>query len=120
MLSLTLATFRVDKKVQEGRKYGMSDRSVFESEREEDDFQPTKKCRTKLSLSKGKQSSKLKHCCWKNILKRYVLKIPTTQWAVSMYNGLCWARNQRSAVLKPKTESMNTSVKALDQSMVED
>ena len=48
MLSLTLPTFRVDKKVQEGRKYGMSDRSVFENERE-DDFQPTKKRRTKLS-----------------------------------------------------------------------
>ena len=120
MLSLTLPTFRVDKKVQEGRKYGMSDRSVFESEREEDDFQPTKKRRTKLSLSKGKQCSKLKHCCWKNILKRYVLKILMTQWAVSTYNGLCRARNQRSAVLKPKTESMNTSVKALDQLMVED
>ena len=31
MLSLTLATFRVDKKVQERLKYGMSDRSIFES-----------------------------------------------------------------------------------------
>ena len=62
VLSLTLATFSVDKKVQERRKYGMSDRSVFESEKEEDDFQPTKKHRTKLSAPKGKLRSKLK-CC---------------------------------------------------------
>ena len=45
VLSLTLATFS---KVQERCKYGTSDRSVFESEKgKEDDFQPTKKCRTK-------------------------------------------------------------------------
>ena len=47
VLSLTLATFSVEK-VPERRKYGMSDRSVFESEKEKaEDFQPTKKCRTK-------------------------------------------------------------------------
>ena len=40
VLSLTLATFSVEKKVSERRKCGMSDRSVFESEKEkEDDFQ---------------------------------------------------------------------------------
>ena len=44
LLSLALATFSFDKKVPEKRKYGISDRSVFESEKEkEDDFQPTKK-----------------------------------------------------------------------------
>ena len=55
VLSLTLATFSVDKKVQERCKYGTSDRSVFESEKgKEDDFQPTKKCRTKPFAPKGK------------------------------------------------------------------
>ena len=40
VLSLTLATFSVEKKVSERRKCVMSDRSVFESEKEkEDDFQ---------------------------------------------------------------------------------
>ena len=86
MLSLTLATFSVDKKVPERHKYGMSDRSIFESEKEEDDFQPTKKHRTKPSAPKGKQCSKLKRCCWKSISKRYVTKIPMTPWAVSTYN----------------------------------
>ena len=43
VLSLTLATFSVEKKVSERRKCGMSDRSVFESEKEkEDDFQHTR------------------------------------------------------------------------------
>ena len=43
VLSLTLATFSVEKKVSERRKYGMSDQSVFESEKEkEDDFQHTR------------------------------------------------------------------------------
>ena len=63
VLSLTLATFSVDKKVQERRKYGMSDQSVFESEKEEGDFQPTKKRRTKPSARKGIN-------CW---LKTYSL-----------------------------------------------
>ena len=95
----------------------MSDRSVFESKNEEDNFQPTKKRRTKLSPPKGKQRSKLKHYRWKSMIsgisKRYVLKIPMTHWAVSTYNGLCHTQNQRSVVLKPKTESMNTSMKAI-------
>ena len=40
VLSLTLPTVNVEKKVSERRKYGMSDRSVFESEKEkEDNFQ---------------------------------------------------------------------------------
>ena len=40
VLSFTLATFGVEKKVSERRKYGMCDWSVFESEKEkEDDFQ---------------------------------------------------------------------------------
>ena len=40
VLSLTLATVSVEKKVSERYKYGMSDRSSFESEKEkEDDFQ---------------------------------------------------------------------------------
>ena len=58
MLSLTLATSRVDKKMPERRKYGMSDRSVFESKKDkEDDFQPTKKRRrTKPSASKAQLS----------------------------------------------------------------
>ena len=44
VLSLTLATFSVEKKVSERRKYGMSDQSVFESEKEkEDDFQHTRR-----------------------------------------------------------------------------
>jgi len=93
-------TFSVEKKVPERRKYGMSDRSVFESEKEKaEDFQPTKKHWTKQSAPKGKQRRQLKHYCWKSISKRYAPKIPT-QWAVSTYNGLCRARNQRSAVLK--------------------
>ena len=45
----------------ERRKYGVSDRSVFESEKEKaEDFQPTKKYCTKPSVPKGKQRSKLK------------------------------------------------------------
>ena len=94
----------------------MSDRSVFESKKE-GNFQPTKERRTKLSPPKGKQRSKLKHYRWKSMIssisKRYVLKIPMTHWAVSTYNGLCHTQNQRSVVLKPKTESMNTSMKAI-------
>ena len=40
VLSLTLATVSVEKKVSERYKYGMSDWSSFESEKEkEDDFQ---------------------------------------------------------------------------------
>ena len=40
VLFLTLATFTVEKKVSERRKYGMSYRSAFESEKEkEDNFQ---------------------------------------------------------------------------------
>ena len=66
----------------------MSDQSFFESEKEkEDDFQPTKKRRTKPSAPKGKQRGKLKCCRWKSISKGYVPKI-LTQWAVSTYNGL--------------------------------
>ena len=64
----------------------------FESEKEkENDFQPTKKRRTKPSAPEGKQRSKLKRYRWKSILKGYVPKIPTTQWAVLTYNGLCHA-----------------------------
>ena len=115
MLSLTLATFSVKKKVPERHKYGMSDWSVFESKKEKvKDFQPTKKRPTKPSAPKGKQYSKLKHYCWKSILKGYVPKIPTTQWAVSTYNGLCHTRNQRSTVLKAKTESMDTSIRSFE------
>ena len=65
VLSLTLATVSVEKKVSERRKYGMSDRSIFESEKEEDDFQPTKKHHTKPSVPKRK----LKRYCWKSNLK---------------------------------------------------
>ena len=55
VLSLTLATFSVENKVPERRKYGMNDWSVFESEKEKaEDFQPTKKWRTKPSAPKGK------------------------------------------------------------------
>ena len=64
VLSLTLATFSVDKKVEEKYKYRMNYRSIFESEKEEDDFQPAKKHHTKLSAPKGKQRSKLKCCRW--------------------------------------------------------
>ena len=54
VISLTLATSRVDKKMPERHKYGMSDRSVFESKKDKDnDFQPTKKRCTKLSASKA-------------------------------------------------------------------
>ena len=64
VFSSTLATFGVDK-VPERRKYGMSDPSGLESEKEKDcDFQPTKKWRTKPSASKGKQSTSLKRYCW--------------------------------------------------------
>ena len=92
MLSLTLATFCVKKKVPERHKYGMSDWSVFESEKEKvKDFHPTKKRPTKPSAPKGKQRSKLKCYRWKSILKGYVPKIPMTQWAVLTYNGLCRA-----------------------------
>ena len=80
--------------MQERRKYGMSDRRVFQSEKEEDDFQSTKKCRTKLSAPK--QHSKLKQYHYNSISKGYVPKILTTQWAVSVYNGLCLAQNQRT------------------------
>ena len=54
-------------------KYGMSDWSIFESEKEKaEDFQPTKICRTKPSAPKGKQRSKLKRYCWKSISKEYI------------------------------------------------
>ena len=99
MLSLNLATFSVEK-VPERCKYGMSDWSVFDSEKEKEDFQPTKKRPTKPSAPKGKQRSMLKRYHWKSILKGYVLKILTTQWAVLTYNRLCCTQNQRSAVLK--------------------
>ena len=112
MLVLSL-TFSVEKKVPERRKYGMSDRSLFESEKEKvEDFQPTKKHQTKLSAPKEKQRRQLKCYRWKSISKGYAPKILTTQWAVSTYNGLCRTRNQRSAVLKAKTESMDTSIKS--------
>ena len=89
MLSLTLANFSVENR----HKYGMSDRSVFDSEKEKaEDFQPTKKRCTKPSAPKGKQRSKVKHYRWKSISKGYVPKISKTQWAVSMYNGLCRAK----------------------------
>ena len=106
VLSLTLATFSVDKKVQGRRKYGLSDQSVFESEKEEDNFQPTKKCRTKPPAPKGKQRSKLK-----SISKGYVPKIllHSGQFRRTMD---CRTRNQHSAVLKAKTESMNTFIKS--------
>ena len=55
VLSLTLATFSVEKKVPERRKYGMSDQSVVASKKEKaEDFQPKKKRRTKPSAPKGK------------------------------------------------------------------
>ena len=58
----------------------MSDWSVFESEKEKaEDFDPTKKRRTKPSVPKGKQRSKLKRYRWKSISKGYVPKIPMTQ-----------------------------------------
>ena len=102
-LSLTLATFSVKKKVPERRKNGISDRSIFESEKEKaEDLQPTKKRHTKPSAPKGKQRSKLNRYCWKSISKGYIPKIPMTQWVVSMYNGLCRTRSQRRAVLKLK------------------
>ena len=51
MLSLTLATFSVDKKVPERHKYGMCDRNVFESEKEkEDDFQQRSAAQSRLLL----------------------------------------------------------------------
>ena len=72
VLSLTLATFSVEKKVLERRKYGMSDRSVFDSEKgKTEDLQPTKKWRTKLSAPKGKQRSKLKGCRWRSMFRKY-------------------------------------------------
>ena len=43
VLSPAFATVNVDKKVPERHKYGISNQRVFECEREEDDFQPTKK-----------------------------------------------------------------------------
>ena len=52
VLSPAFATINVDKKVPERHKYGISDQSVFEHEREEDDFQPTKKQRMKPGCSK--------------------------------------------------------------------
>ena len=89
----------------------MSDQSIFESEKKEDDLQPTKKCRTKPSAPKGKQLSKLKCFCWKSILKGYVPKIlqHSGQFQCTMD---CRTRNERSAVLKAKTESMNTFIKS--------
>ena len=104
-------TFSVEKKVPERRKYGMSDRSVFESEKEKAEDLTYKETRTKPSAPKGKQRRQLKRYRWKSISKGYAPKIPT-QWAVSTYNGLCRARNQHSAVLKAKTESMDTSIKS--------
>ena len=94
VLSLTL-TFSAEK-VPERRKYGMSDWRIFESEKEEaEDFQPTKKCCTKLSAPKGKLHSKLmrNHCMEEYFEGGYVPKIPTTQWAISTYNGLCRVRS---------------------------
>ena len=104
VFSPTLATFGVDK-VPERRKYGMSDPSGLESEKEKDcDFQPTKKWRMKRSASKGKQSTSLKHYCWKTISKGYAPKIPRTQkWAVSTFKQWIVSCKQHSAVdgLKP-------------------
>ena len=72
MLSLTSATFSVEKKVSERRKYGMSDWSVPESEKEKaEDFKPTKKWRTKPSAPKGKQHSKLKRYHWRSMFQKY-------------------------------------------------
>ena len=54
VLSLTLATFSVKKKVSERHKCGMSDRSVFESEKEkEDDFQHTSAAQSRLFLKES-------------------------------------------------------------------
>ena len=53
VLSLTLVTFSVEK-VSERRKCGMSDRSVFESEKEkEDDFQHTSAAQSRLFLKES-------------------------------------------------------------------
>ena len=51
VLSPAFATIKVDKKVPERHKYGISDQSVFEHEREEDDFHPAKKQHTKPGCS---------------------------------------------------------------------
>ena len=57
VFSPTLATTDVEKKVPERHRYGMSDPSGFQSEKEKhQDFQPTKKRCTKLSTFKGKQT----------------------------------------------------------------
>ena len=54
VISLTLATSHVDKKVPERHEYWMSHWSIFESEKDkDDDFQPTKKRCTKPSVSKA-------------------------------------------------------------------
>ena len=102
-------TFSVKKKVPERRKYRMSDRSVFESEKEKaEDFQPTKKWRTKPSAPKGKQRSKLKRYRWRSMFRKY--RRHSRQFRRTMD---CVTRkvSRRSAVLKAKTESMNTSIK---------
>ena len=73
VFSPTLATVGVDKKVPERCKYVTSHPGGFEREKEKDrNFQPTKKQCTKLSASKGKQSTSLKRYCWKTFLKGYV------------------------------------------------
>ena len=73
VLSLTSATFSVEMKVSERRKYGMSDWSVSESEKEkaEDYKGPTKKWHTKPSAPKGKQRSKLKRYRWRSMFRKY-------------------------------------------------
>ena len=70
VFSPKLASVGVHKKEPESRKYGMSDRSDFESGKEkDDDFQPTKKSYMKLSAPKGKQGTSLKHYHWRSISK---------------------------------------------------
>ena len=73
VISLTLATFSVDKKAPERHKYRMSDWSVFGSEKDKDDnFQPTKKRCTKPSASKVQEAEVIsleecfKEVCFEN------------------------------------------------------
>ena len=105
---LQLATFSVEKVAERRKLVSMgwvTGAFMRVRKRRRKTFNLQRNAAQSPSAPKGKQRSKLKRYRWKSISK-----IPTTQWAVSTYNGLCRARSQRSAILK--AVSMNTPMKS--------
>lgn len=91
MLSPAFATINVVKKVPERHKYGISDQSIFEHEREEDDFQPTKKQHTKPGCSKF-YSDALTTCMshWSFGMKQTNTIYPYRQFDSQAGSSLAW------------------------------